>query len=189
MIQRQDRSEAPVDELEAEDHAHQQQEVLEREDATGNSCAPAHASDASARCVCRSLARTTASTSSSGATYRSRRSRETRCAGRRAPASTPPITGSDRRTKPLRGLHGADRRGHALARRRLGRHRTASARRSRRTGRARRAARTAARARDERHRRHHDDAGDERPHDHDLAAEAIGEASPQRRHRARSAPA
>ena len=88
---------------------------------------------------------------------------------------------TERGPEPLRGLHDADRLRHPVARRRVGRHRQrqrAVAGEEALDGAQRE---HVPRPRDERHRRHDDDEAHERPLDHDLAAEAVGEPAPDGR--------
>ena len=177
-VERQHRPEAAIDELQPEDHAHHQDEIAERQHV-----AERHASGLGrvGRLRVRGAIVVHDVDDHQGDQRRTSPSRRTRGAGRRACARRPPITGPTPGTDALRGLHRADRRRHAVARRRLGRHRhrQRSVAGEQPLDRAQR--QHLPDAGDERHRREQHDEADQRSLDHDLAAEAIAEPSPGRR--------
>ncbi len=178
-VQRQHRAEAAVDELEAEDHGHHQDEVLE--------CQHVLERHAPARCIIVSRPVRVDRVFVVEPEHDDEPHRvEERCADERATQADQPGERAadhraDARPQTLRRLHETDRLGHPIARRRFRRHgdRERSVAGEESLHRAQRE--HVPRARHERHRRHQHDEADERSLDHDLAPIAITQAAPGRR--------
>ncbi len=177
-IQRKNRTDAAVDELDAEDHSEKEQEVLERQHGAET--------DARRRDV-RRLARFGALLFVEQQ-HQEQRDRIQPGGDEKRPTQADGAGQqstdhrADRRSEPLGRLHGADRRGHPIARGRLRGHRQ---RQSAVPG--EKPQRGAKREhvpgpRHQRHQPHHDGAAHQRARHHDPAPVAIGQPAPEGRH-------
>ncbi len=187
-VERQDRTERPVDELQREDHPHQQDEILEGQNASE--------ADSSLRSLFHRRPRgafvvhdehehdgndVEAGGDEEGVSQAGESSHRTS------------DDGPERGPEALRGLDDADGVCRPVPGRRLGSHRQRQRSISGKETLEGAQRKDVPGTRHERHRRHDDDEADERPLHHDLPAEAIRQASPEGsehgRHRRRDAKA
>ena len=182
-VERQNRPEAAIDELDAEDHRHQQDEVLERQHAAERH-APAIARLGRGR-VRRSFV--VQEKHEQQANTVERRRDEKRAAKPDERGEQPADHRTNARSEALRGLHQTDRLRHLLPRRRLRRHRDRDRSVARKQSLRGPQREDVPRARDERHRRHEHHEAHQRALDHDLASEPIRQPPPHRRQQRRQA--